>query len=90
MVDYPQGLPYEFWKRETERVEMSIFFRSLRLWLFSFILICVLLSLRMPPWFGLNVSLSTLWKWILILVVALAAIIQEYENQWHKTFYEGR
>ncbi|KAI8568661.1 hypothetical protein RHMOL_Rhmol02G0218000 [Rhododendron molle] len=81
MVDYPQGLPYEFWVRKTERVEMNIFFRTLWMQLVAFILLCAVLTIRIPPWFDLNMNLGTLWKWILTISVIFAVIIKEYENR---------
>ncbi|KAG5521551.1 hypothetical protein RHGRI_033949 [Rhododendron griersonianum] len=54
---------------------MNIIFRTLWMGLFSFIFPCALLSIRIQPWFRLIGNLSALWKLILILAAAFAAII---------------
>ncbi|KAG5528795.1 hypothetical protein RHGRI_029543 [Rhododendron griersonianum] len=81
MANLPQGLPIEFWERDAERVEFRLFIQTLWMQLFIFILLCALLTMRIPPWFGWNVNVDTLWYWIGIIAAVVAAIIREYENQ---------
>ncbi|KAG5523691.1 hypothetical protein RHGRI_030615 [Rhododendron griersonianum] len=63
---------------------MSI--QTLWMQLFIFILLCAVLTISMPRWFARNDHLNTLWYWALVVAVALAAIIKEYERRWHQAF----
>ncbi|KAG5540795.1 hypothetical protein RHGRI_020881 [Rhododendron griersonianum] len=57
-----------------------MFIQTLWMQLFIFILLCAILTIRTPPWFGWKADLNTLWYWIVIVVVALTTIIQECKN----------
>ncbi|KAG5536019.1 hypothetical protein RHGRI_023719 [Rhododendron griersonianum] len=81
MANLPQGFLFEFYERDAERVEFMLFIQTLWMQLFFFFLLCALLRMRIPPWFGWNVNLDTLWYWIGIVAIAVGAIIHEYENQ---------
>ncbi|KAG5553710.1 hypothetical protein RHGRI_011560 [Rhododendron griersonianum] len=74
--------------REIERTELTMTIQALWLQLFSFILFCVVLTISMPRWFGRNDRLNTFWYWALIVAVALAAFIKDYERRLRQAFNE--
>ncbi|KAI8530423.1 hypothetical protein RHMOL_Rhmol11G0056900 [Rhododendron molle] len=74
--------------REIKRAELTMTIQTLWLQLFSFILFCVVLTISMPRWFGRNDHLNTFWYWALIVAVALAAFIKDYERRLRQAFNE--
>lgn len=81
MANLPQGLPFKFYERDAERAEFWLFIQTLWMQLFIVFFLCAFLTMRIPPWFGWNINLDTLWYWIGIVAIAVIAIIREYENQ---------
>ncbi|KAG5531705.1 hypothetical protein RHGRI_026357 [Rhododendron griersonianum] len=53
--------------------------RTLRLQPFTFILFCAVLTIGMQRWFGRNNRLNTFSYWALVVAVALATFVKEYE-----------
>jgi len=81
-----RDLVYELLIRDIEQAERRMFFQTLWNCVFIFLLLCGILTIRIPPWFGWNVDVLGLWRWIPALAVAFMAIIQEYENRWRQDF----
>ncbi len=84
----PQMFAFESWEQYIERIDMDSHIRFLRMLLFSFIATCRLLSVWIPPWFGWNVNLKRLWKWLPVVAVVVAAVIRVYEIQKRQAFVD--
>ncbi|KAG5543569.1 hypothetical protein RHGRI_016344 [Rhododendron griersonianum] len=88
MATRRRGFPEDVVFREIERTELTMTIQALWLQLFSFILFCVVLIISMPRWFDRNDRLNTFWYWALIVAVALAAFIKDYERRLRQAFNE--
>ncbi|KAG5565570.1 hypothetical protein RHGRI_001473 [Rhododendron griersonianum] len=88
MATQRRGFPEDVVFQEIKRAELTMSIQTLWIQLFIFILFCAVLTISMPRWFAMNDHLNTLWYWALVVAVALAAIIKEYERHWHQAFNE--
>ncbi|KAG5553306.1 hypothetical protein RHGRI_011240 [Rhododendron griersonianum] len=60
--------------------------RTLRLQPFIFVLFCAVLTIGMQRWFDRNNRLNTFWYWALVVAVALATFVKEYERRLLQAF----
>ncbi|KAG5523684.1 hypothetical protein RHGRI_030611 [Rhododendron griersonianum] len=81
-----RGFPEDAAFREIERAELTMTIQTLRLQPFIFVLFCAVLTIGMQRWFDRNNRLNTFWYWALVVAVALATFVKEYERRLLQAF----
>ncbi|KAG5528694.1 hypothetical protein RHGRI_029386 [Rhododendron griersonianum] len=81
-----RGFPKDAAFREIERAELTMTIQTLRLQPFIFVLFCAVLTIGMQRWFDRNNRLNTFWYWALVVAVALATFVREYERRLLQAF----
>ncbi|KAG5548716.1 hypothetical protein RHGRI_014166 [Rhododendron griersonianum] len=81
-----RGFPEDAAFREIERAELTMIIQTLGLQPFIFVLFCAVLTIGMQWWFDRNNCLNTFWYWALVVAVALATFVKEYERRLLQAF----